>query len=213
MSRKSSKGVAIIEFALSMLVMVPLLLGTIGIGIELVQMTQVIQLARDAGRMYGSKLDLSTTDNRAILAKLGSGIGLHTAAGDTGGNAVLILTTIKYINAPGTTNNQHWVFAQRLVIGNSGYRTSNFGSPLVVVDPHFPGVTLDAAGNVSPASQMTDNANDQANFTAQGNPFVNAGVLTDVPANTLLYVTEAAAKGYTIPPFASGGMMYSYNVF
>jgi hypothetical protein len=213
MKRKSSKGVAIIEFALSMLVMVPLLLGTIGIGIQLVQTTQVVQLARDSGRMYGTKLDLSTTGNRAILASLGSGLGLHTAAGDTGGNAVLILTTLKYINAPGTTNHQHWVFAQRLMIGNSGYRTSNFGSPLVVVDPHFSAVTLDAAGNVSPASQMTDNANDQANFTAQGNPFVNAGVLTDLPANTLLYVTEAAARGFRLPPFASGGMMYSYNVF
>jgi hypothetical protein len=213
MNRKSSKGVAIMEFALSMLVMVPLLLGTIGIGVQLIQSTQVIQLARDAGRMYGRKLDLSTTGNRTILASLGGGLGLHTTAGDTGGNAVLILSTVEYINTPGVMNYQHWVFAQRLVIGNSGYRTSNFGSPLVVVNPLFSAVTLDAAGKVNPLSQMTDNPNDRADFTAQGNPFVNAGVLTDLPSGTLLYVAEAAAKGFVLPPFASGGMMYSYSVF
>lgn len=214
MNRKSSKGVAFVEFALSMLVMVPLLLGTIGIGLQLVQSMQVIQLARDAGRMYGRKLDLSLTGNRTILAALGHDLGLHTAAGDTGGTAVLILSTVKYIDAPaGCTNYHQWVFVQRLVIGNPNYRTSNFGSPLVVLDPHFSAVTLDSAGNVSPQSQMTDNPNDRASFTAQGNPFVTAGILTDLPSGTYLYVTEAAAKGFTLPPFASGGMMYSYNVF
>ncbi len=214
MNRKSSKGVAMIEFALSMLVMVPLLLGTIGIGLQMVQSMQVIQLARDTGRMYGRKLDLSATGNRIILAALGHDLGLHTAAGDTGGTGVLILSTVKYIDAPaGCTNYHQWVFAQRLVIGNPNYRTSNFGSPLVVVDPHFTAVTLDSGGNVNPTSQMTDNPNDRANFTAQGNPFTNAGILTDLPSGTMLYVTEAAAKGFTLPPFASGGMMYSYNVF
>jgi Flp pilus assembly protein TadG len=214
MNRKSSKGVAFLEFALSMLVMIPLLLGTIGIGVQLVQSMQVIQLARDAGRMYGRKLDLSATGNRTILKALGADLGLHTAAGDTGGTATLIMSTVKYIDAPvGCTNYHQWVFAQRLVIGNPNYRTSNFGSPLVVVDPHFSAVTLDSAGNVSPTSQMTDNANDRANFTAQGNPFVTAGILTDLPSGTLLYVTEAAAKGFSLPPYATGAMMYSYNVF
>ena len=215
MNRKSSKGVAIFEFALSMLVMVPLLLGTIGIGVEMVQSMQVIQLARDAGRLYGANAntDLSATNYRNILGKLGASVGLHTAAGDTGGNAVLILTTVKYINTVGTTNYQHWVFHHRLVMGNSNFRTSSFGSPLVVQDNNFSAVTLDAKGFVSPSSQETDNANCRAAFTAQGNPFVTAGVMTDLPNGTLLYVTEAAAQGFRLPPFASGGMMYAYNVF
>jgi Flp pilus assembly protein TadG len=215
MNRKSSKGVAIIEFTLSMLVMVPLLLGTIGIGVEMVQSMQVIQLARDSGRLYGAdkNTDLSATNYRNILAKLGASVGLHTAAGDTGGNAVLILTTVRYINTVGTTNYQHWVFHHRLVMGNSSFRTSSFGSPLVVKDNNFSAVTLDAKGFVSPSSQETDNANCRADFTAQGNPFVTAGVMTDLPTGTLLYVTEVAAQGFRLPPFASGGMMYSYNVF
>jgi hypothetical protein len=218
MNRRSSKGVAIIEFALSLLVMVPLLLGTVGIGIQMVQSMQVIQLSRDAARMYGSVkggMDLSTSGPRSILAKLGANLGLHTAAGDTGGNAVLILTTVKYIDTPGATNYQYWVFHHRLVFGNPAYRTSRYGSPLVVTDSHFSAVTLNAQGLVWPVSQETDNPNCRANFTAEGNPFVNAlgTALADLPSGTLLFVTEAAAQGFRLPPFASGGMMYSYNVF
>src|ERR1039457_856011 len=129
MNRKSLKGVSIMEFTLSMLVMVPLLLGTIACGIQLLQATQTTQLARDAARMYGRGLDFSQPGNKTILAALGSDLGLHTT--DTGGTAVLILSAVKYIDAPiGCTNYHQWVFYQRLVIGNPGYRTSNFGSPL-----------------------------------------------------------------------------------
>src|ERR1035441_1199243 len=131
MNRKSLKGVAFMEFALSMLVMVPLLLGTIGCGLQLIQSMQTIQLARDAARMYGRGLDFSLPGNKTILAALGADLHLHTT--DTGGTAVLILSTVKYIDATicptGCTNFQQWVFAQRLVIGKPGYRTSNLGSP------------------------------------------------------------------------------------
>jgi len=37
MKRKNLQGVAIIEFCFAMLIMVPLLLGTIGVGIQLIQ--------------------------------------------------------------------------------------------------------------------------------------------------------------------------------
>jgi hypothetical protein len=211
MKRKSLKGVSIMEFALSMLVMVPLLLGTIACGVQLVQSMQTIQLARDAARMYGRGLDFSLPGNKTILAAIGSDLGLHTT--DTGGSAVLILSTVKYIDATmcptGCTNFHQWVFAQRLVIGNPSYRTSNFGSPLT---SGIGAVTLDSKGNVSPADQ-TGNANDRAAFKNGGNPFLTAGALTDLPSGTFLYVTEAASQGFRMPPFASGGMLYSYNVF
>ena len=211
MNRKSLKGVAFMEFALSMLVMVPLLLGTIGCGIQLIQSMQTIQLARDAARMYGRGLDFSQPGNKTILAAIGSDLGLHTT--DTGGTAVLILSTVKYIDATicptGCTNFQQWVFAQRLVIGKPGYRTSNLGSPLT----SGPGaVTIDAKGNISAADQ-TSNANDRAIFTTGGNPFITAGVLNDLPSGTVLYITEAASQGFTMPPFANGGIMYAHNVF
>lgn len=211
MNRKSLRGVSIMEFTLSMVVLVPLLLGTIAIGIQLIQSQQTIQLARDAARMYGRGLDFTQPGNKTILAAIGSDLGLHVT--DTGGTAVLILSTVKYIDATicptGCTNLHQWVFYQRLVIGNPSYRTSNLGSPLTT---GLGAVSMDSSGKVSAADQ-TGNANDRATFSTGGNPFITAGALTDLPSGTVLYVSEAASKGFAMPPFASGGMLYSYNVF
>ena len=211
MNRKSLKGAAMMEFSLCILVMVPLLLGTIGIGIQLIQSMQTIQLARDAARMYGRGLDFSLPGNKSILASIGSDLGLHTT--DTLGTAVLILSTVKYIDATicptGCTNLNKWVFYHRLVIGNPSYSITTFGSPLTSGPGH---VTMDAKGFISAADQ-TGNANDVANFSAKGNPFITAGALTDLPSGTVLYVSEAASQGYSVPPFANGGRLYASNVF
>ena len=52
MKKQNSRGVSTIEFAFSMLVMVPLLLGTGVTGINMIRSLQTVQLARDAGHMY-----------------------------------------------------------------------------------------------------------------------------------------------------------------
>jgi hypothetical protein len=216
MRRKSLQGVAIIEFALSMMVIVPLLLGTIACGLQLVQSMQTIQLARDSGRMYARRLDFGQPGNQTILASLGADLGLHI---DGTGNAVVILSTVKYMDSTicptglaACSNYQQWVFAQRLTIGNASYRTSGLGSPLT----SGPGkVTMDSGGNIADADQR-NNSNDRAYFNALGNPFVDAvdkGVLDNLPSGQILYVSEAASKGFTMPPFATGGMLYAYNVF
>ena len=210
MKNNRSRGVAMIEFAFAMLVMIPLILGTIGIGLELIQAMQTTQLARDAGRMYARGLDFGQVGNQRILATLGRDVGLHT---DGTGDAVLMLSTVKYIDniicpAANCTNYQHWVFAQRIVIGRPGYRASN-------LVPAGTTVPVDSSGNVTLADQK-GNTYAQALFSNIGNPFVNAGVdkaADQLPSGTVLYVTEAASKGFTMPPFANGGVMYAYNVF
>ena len=199
-----------------MLVIIPLLLGTIACGLQLVQSMQTIQLARDAGRMYARRLDFGQPGNQTILANLGADLGLHI---DGTGNAVVILSTVKYMDRTicptglaACGNYQQWVFAQRLTIGNKNYRTSGLGSPLTA----GPGkVTMDAAGNIADADQR-NNSNDRAYFNAVGNPFVNAldtGVLKDLPSGQILYISEAASKGFTMAPYATGGTLYAYNVF
>ena len=52
MKRKNSSGVSIIEFTFAMLILVPLLLGTTAIGLNMVLDLQTVQLARDAGHMF-----------------------------------------------------------------------------------------------------------------------------------------------------------------
>src|SRR5450432_201290 len=164
MKRNKSKGGALVEFSFCLLVLVPLFLGTIGVGLQLIQSMQTIQLARDSGRMYARKLDFGQPGNLTILATMGSDLGLHTL--DTGGTAVLILSAVKYIDKTiclaGCTNFKQWVFVQRVVVGNGSYRTSNLGSPLT---SGIGKVTMDAGGNIAAADQ-TGNSNDVATFSA-----------------------------------------------
>jgi hypothetical protein len=225
MKRNRLKGVAIIEFSFAMLLLVPLTLGTIGFGLRLIQQMQTIQLARDAGRMYARGLEFWQPGNKVILATLGADLGLKT---DGTGNAVLILSTVVYVdkgvcvlggklldasgNPINCPNYRQWVFTQRLLVGNPSYRTSNLGSPLTTGPS--PVLVDGTTGKISLSDQV-NNTGDVANFTATGNPFVNgtSGTMNTLPSNQVLFITEAASRGFTMPPFANGGMNYAFNVF
>jgi len=223
MKRQRQNGVAIIEFSFAMLVMIPLLLGTVSMGIRLVQAQRTVQLSRDAARMYARGLDFGQAGNKTILADLGADIGLRS---DGTGNSVLILSTLTYVdkglcqsgghsldvnnNPIDCTNWKYWVFRQRVIVGNSSIRTSNLGSPLLTGTGH---VSVDPDTGKYTLADQVDNVNDRATF-AQGNPFVNmAGALNTMPSDQELYVTEVAVTGFRMPPFANGDMVYSYNVF
>jgi len=224
MKRKKRQGVAIVEFSFAMVVMIPLFLGTIGIGLRLIQSLRVAQLSRDADRMYARGLDFSQPGNKTTLASLGADVGLKT---DGTGSAVVILTTVIYIdkgmcqsagysldgsgNPIGCPNWKKWAFAQRLVIGKSSIRTSNLGSP-ITTGPNP--VTVDSTtGKISTTDQVS-NGGDVANFVS-GNPFVNInnGNLTTLPSGQVLYVAECAVPGFSMPPFAGANTVYSFNVF
>jgi hypothetical protein len=220
MKPNKRKGVAIVEFSFSMLVMIPLLLGTIGFGLRLLQQMQTVQLARDSGRMYARPgMDMSLPGNQTILATVGADLGLKT---DGTGKAVLILTTVKYIdkgmcpqhdasgNPINCPNYQSWVFAQRLTIGNTSIRTSNLGSPLTTGPSP---VTVNPTTGIISVTDQINNPGDVATF-ASGNPFVSTpGTLDTLPSGQVLYVTEVGAQGFAMLPFARGGMMYAFNVF
>jgi hypothetical protein len=231
MRRRNRRGVAIIEFSFATLVLVPLLLGTIGIGLNLVQHLQTVQLARDAGYMYARQVDFTQTANKTMIAGLGADVGLSTNASTS--RAVLILSTVKYVdsamcqsdnkwnittNTPnGCTNYQQWVFAQRIVIGAPAVQSSGFGSPVTSGgDP----VVIDSAGNISLDDQVT-NSGDLAVSTTTGGVRTFAGIypyqslngnVSGLPSGQLVYVSEAASRGVTMPPFTVP-VRYSYNLF
>ena len=223
MKRKRQSGVSIIEFTFSLLILVPLLLGTAAVGINMVLQMETVQLARDAGRMFANNVDFSQPGNQTILVNLSENLGLNSTAGT--GNAVVVFSQVMYVdqgvcagfglvdthgNPLGYTNYQKWVFTQRLVVGNSSIHTSDLGGPIVTgTSP----VTLDATtGKVVPASQEATNSGDVATFTGL-NPFVVAGNLDELPSGQVLYVSEAAARGFAMPPFVPGNLMYSYTMF
>jgi len=223
--KKRSRGVAIIEFAFIVLVLVPLLLGTAEMGINMVSALQTIQLARDAGHMYARGVDFTQLGNDQILASIGSGIGMSATTGAGSGTALVILTQVKYVdsaacisyglptdlfgNPIGCTNLGQWVFAQRIVIGNTSMGTSNFGSPLTS-GPN--GVTIASNGTISQSDQIT-NSGDQATFSGI-NPYqVVSGVVSGLPSGQSLYIAEAEAQGFKMHPWASNPVSYSFGIF
>jgi hypothetical protein len=216
MKAHQPRGVSTVEFAFGLMVLVPLVLGTGAIGINLIHTLQTIQLARDAGHMYARGVDFSQSGNVAILVNLGQSVGLQAS----GGNAVVILTALTYVDAntcqAGTgsqscANLNKWVFVQRQVIGNSNIRTSNFGSPLTSGPT---GVTLDSTGSIS-MSQYCTQAGAVATFSGVGfNPYKDVnGQVSGLPSGQRVYLAEAAGQGFGMPPFVSGSPTYAYNFF
>ena len=218
------RGVSTIEFAFSMLVLVPLLLGTGVIGINMIRTQQVIQLARDSGHMYARGLDLYQPGNQTILGNVGADLGLSTTAGQ--GNAVVILSSLTYVDknacaavgavdaggdpTSACTNFTKWVFTQRLVVGNSSLRTSNFGSPLTSGPT---GVTVNpATGLISKADYVTK-AGAVATFSGVNPYAVVDGNVQGLPSGQVLYLAEAAATGFNMPPFVSNSSPYSFAFF
>jgi hypothetical protein len=223
MRRDTSRGVASLEFALITLVLVPLALGTGAIGINMIRTLQTIQLARDAGHMYARNVDFSQPGNKTILANIGSDLGLSATAGS--GSAVVILSALTYVDRntcaaagavdgngdpSGCTNYTQWVFTQRLMIGNSSIRQSNLGSPLVNGPT---GVTLDpATGKISLQDYVT-RAGAVAQFSGI-NPYAEVnGSVVGLPSRQTLFIAEAGARTFTMPPFMGATSTYAYGLF
>jgi len=135
-----------IEFALVVIVAVPMLFGLVAVGVKLGRGIQAIQVTRDIGHMYGMAVDMSQPGAQNIVAKLGQDFSFNT----TTGNAVLILSRVQKISASNCLsdtsvpcNNQGQpVFTNRLVLGKSSLRTSVFGTP--------PSAYVGANGDIAP---------------------------------------------------------------
>ena len=188
--KTSQKGMQVLEFAIMMLAVVPLLLGVVVIGLSLGRAVQVAQIGRDAGSMYVRGVDFSQTANQQILVRLGGGLGMTT----TGGNGVVILSQVTYIAPNGCTlpcNSGQYVVAQRIVVGNSSLSTSRFGPA--------GSVALDSEGNV--ANYVTD-----SNAVATG-----FGSLLTVNAGEFAYVSEVyfPSPAFDFPGFSTGTGVYA----
>jgi hypothetical protein len=214
--RRNQKGASVIEFAFITLSLVPLLIGIGVIGVNLVRTLLTEQLARDAGHMFAREVDFSASGNQQILANIGNSLGLSSTPGS--GNSVVILSALTYVdntacalggavdshgNPSGCTNLNKWVFAKRLTIGNSTVRSSAIGTPS--------GVTISSTGDISASDYVTKNGA-VANFNSISPYSSVGGTVTGLPAGQLLYIAEAAAPEYTLPPY-TGGATYAFGLF
>ena len=217
MRKSGEKGISMVEFAFVVLSMVPLIIGIGVIGVNLVRALQTEQVARDAGHMFARNVDFSASGNQQILANIGSNLNLSATAGS--GSAVVILSALTYVdqaacaagnavdskgNPSGCTNLGKWVITRRLTIGNSSVRSSAIGS--------LTGVPINSTTGVIAASDYVTNSGAVTTFNSISAYSNVGGKVSGMPSGQIVFVSEAAAREYTLAPYA-GGATYALGVF
>ncbi|HWB85717.1 MAG TPA: TadE/TadG family type IV pilus assembly protein [Bryobacteraceae bacterium] len=197
----SRRGSAMVEFALAFTFLLPLLFGGVTTGINLRRSIQAEQIARDAGHMYASSVDFSDSSNQAILIRLTEGLNMTA----TGGDGVIILSTVTYVTQDDCTaaglkssqcvNANQSVVVNRIVIGNSSLRTSQFGTPTASL--------IDSEGDVS--NYLTDTSARATGF----------GSVLSLGDGDLAYVAEDyfTSPSYNILGYHLGGGVAARMIF
>ncbi len=131
--RGGQRGNTIIEFAMVSTILIPLLMGTVNIGMNMSRSVQVTQLSRDAGHMFVRSVDFTNETNKNLLVRIGQGLGITT----DGGNARVTLSRVMRIGANECQaggreiyqcpNYQQTVITQQIIIGDAQKRHSDLG--------------------------------------------------------------------------------------
>jgi len=150
--RRRQSGQELLEFALLVSVVIPLLLGTFITGLTLVRSIQANQMDRDMTDMYIHGADFSTYPMQQVAQRLARGLNLQIGSSYTnnvqsntnnGGDVVVTVTQFMWIGATtdgncvavgagNCTNHNKFVFTERIQFGNGTLATSypsSFGNP------------------------------------------------------------------------------------
>ncbi len=201
----NKRGSTIIEFALSLIVLMPLLMGTAVIGINLARAIQVTQFCRDVAHMYAYGIDFSQSGNQALLTNLGQGLNIQTS----GGTGTVIFSTVTFVgpndcvaaglqaNTTSCPNMNQSVFTRRIVVGNASGLTSHYGTPALGI--------VGANGYISTANYLRNTSDRAAGFSS----------LMALSSGQYAYLTEAyvAAPDVDWQGFMTGTGAYAFNIF
>jgi hypothetical protein len=201
--RKKRRGNAIIEFALSFALLMPLYVWMLVYGLDLKRMMQTNQVSRDAGHMYARGVDFSLPGNQDIIVRLAAGLNLTR----TGGSGVVILSRVMKIGPAECTdggvplsqcvNLNQPVITQRIVIGNKSLRPSRIGTP--------PDTMLLPDGSIAPADYLKQSSARAAGFDA----------ILNLNDGELAYVSEAWFESQVkdFPTTNNRGPVYARTIF
>ena len=203
-TRKRQKGSLFVEFVLVVaLVMVPLLLGTMVVGFNLIRAIQVNQVNRDAGHMFARGVDFSSDANgqidRSILFQMAPRLAVTTSAG----TGVLILSAVEYIGANTCTscaNLNHAVFTQQITLGNQALRASNFGT--------VPAGSMNTDGSGTVTNPLTDTG-------VRADGILNAKILPSMADGDVAYVSETfySSTDLGLPGYMNASGVYARAIF
>jgi len=160
-----------VEFTLSLLFLVPLLIGTLVFGFRLVRAQQIGQITRDLAHMYSRGVDFTQAGAAGNAQTLSGPFSLTSA-----GNSVVIFSTIQIetsaacqvaIGSTTCPNLNQPVFTQQVAIGNAGANGSAFGTPASSGSlPATSGVSNDYSTNVSATAQANSSWAVARNFNS-----------------------------------------------
>lgn len=163
------RGGSLIEFMFISLIWLPLLLGTSIFGINIVQALKVSQICRDSGHMLAQGVDFTTSQNRSLLAQLGSGLNI-TAGGGTGAVVLSIITLVTDSDcssggfSSSCANRGKYVFKSMVVFGSSTYAKTSLGAPNL--SKIASGYVIQPADYLNNASYQATNFSNYLTFTA-----------------------------------------------
>jgi hypothetical protein len=203
-----------VEFAFTLLLSVPLIMGLLAVGIRYVRELKVSQISRDLANMYSRGVNFNATGALGLVQRLGPGFDFSST-----GNAVAILSEVRKVTgdecdaagiARASCNAEQAVFEQRFVFGNTAVRASNFGTP----------VDLQADHTTLPADQLRKSEEVAKGFLRYlalegARSFVGPSGATVTLAPEHAYVVEVAVNtnDLNIPGFMAQTQVYSRNIF
>ena len=149
--RRRQKGVEAIEFGLFFIMMLPGFVWMFISGMNFIRFNKANDVARAAALMYIKGQDMTVLGTQEILARVGQGLNLYVDDGATAPNQVLsnsrgsglvVLSQVQYVG-PNTCNNctnlNHYVFLQRVYVGNKSLQfngtqvQSGLGDPATAI--------------------------------------------------------------------------------
>lgn len=222
---KNQNGNTILEFAVVVTFLVPLLAGAFTTGMTLAKGIQVAGVCRDAGILMiravvnpYSGLDLSQTQNQKIIVRASAGLGMALDASqtpDTSGKSAVILSKVLLVgdsecatgispapagappwNAGNCPNYGSYVFAYRVVVGNQTRWASVMGTP--------PSSIVGTGGVIS-AHDIASNTADRASHLGTG------GIIT-LAAGSFALISEMYADVSALNLFSTPPILYARNV-
>lgn len=211
--KKSSKlpnrrrGVAIVEFTFSMVILVPLLLGVFVFGFRLIRSLQMQQIVRDLGHMYIRGVDFRNTGPQQNAQTLAQSFDLSAS-----GKSLVILSRMRILTqadcdaanplaAPGTPcpNLNQAVFTEQLMLGNSSLAIS--------------GVTAKSAFGTPPLK--ADKTVSSTNMANAASATATLSSVMALKAGEFAYVAEmiTATPDLNVPGFSGSPQVYSRAIF
>jgi hypothetical protein len=220
--KKRQGGQELIEFALTTILLVGLLLNSFVTGMSLIRSIQVNQVCRDLANMYIHGADFSTYTMQQLGQRLAHGLGLEIGSSfsgnratntSNGGNALVTLSQIMYVGsttdpncvsvgASSCTNANSFVFMQRIQYGNGSLtsrKPSSLGNPSTSA--------ISAAGIVQ--NPVTDSG---ARLPGAAQTSVRALWQTPLKDGQMCYVAEfyAQSPDLVLGSFSAGGIYARY---